>query len=632
MLVLLLFGLIAATVLGAGEGAGTPRWFEPDGVYRLGFPLSEEQPALRLVVKHYADDFDPAVEPDWPAGAGPIRVTAARGEREPACFVMIAARDLTDVAVEVSGVPAVVRRVVRAPLRRINTGPPKDYEIVGRFLPRYVPRDLPAAAFCEIWLDLQVPLDAKPGAMPGRVTVTADGGVKAELPLVLEVLPFTLPPDPDKRMGVYYRGVRRLTEPDRLRAELRDMREHGVTDLVVDAWIDSDREGDRVRAEATTLAALLARIEEAGFTDTIVVGDGLDRLERLMPGALAQKAGYPALWGRIVNGIYLRASPFSLSTPWIYQSYGGNPYDDTDHERHDFGLAFPAPGDPLELVPTRIYQCLAEGQDDCRYFHLLETLARERRARRPATAAAALEFLSQVEGFITSLKIKDGKTGTQGEAPLVTALALRFDGAALDELRRETVKRILALTESRTIGFRVTGPDTNPWPYVLATMAGENGTPVRGLYDTRIELDAEGRGKIEGVPPGVYSLRLHTLREFRSEADYDLVSLHRIDLTEDHAGFHSRLRPGGRISVTLNSPARLVVYDEHHHLVATTFWRGEQGGWSTDVLRLTPAFTSCVLPPGSYRVEAIRYRQVIAGGSATVKPGGIAALHLSPPR
>ncbi len=245
----------------------------------------------------------------------------------------------------------------------------------------------------------------------------------------------------------------------------------------------------------------------------------------------------------------------------------------------------------------------AERPEDRRDFELLEKLARERRAERPAAAAAALEFLSMHPGPITG-----------------------------DEVHAEARGHLEALTASRTIGFRVTGPDRTPRPFVLATMTGETGTPVRGLYDTRIDLDAEGRGKIEGVPPGVYSLRLHTIREFRSEAGYDLVAVRRLDLTVENASFHSRLRPGGRFSVTIDSPARLVVTDDIGQPVAATVWRGEQGGWTTEFVRLTPAFTSCVLPGGTYRVEAVRYRKVIAGGTVIVVPGITAELRLKLPR
>lgn len=242
-------------------------------------------------------------------------------------------------------------------------------------------------------------------------------------------------------------------------------------------------------------------------------------------------------------------------------------------------------------------------------FEQLEQLAGERRAERPAAAAAALEFLAEHPD-----------------------LAADMEGETRDEIIEEAERHLEALTASRAIEFWVTGLGPAPLTFVLATMTGEAGTPVRGLYDTRIDLDAEGRGRIEDIPPGIYSLRLHTVREFRSEDGYDLVAVHRLDLTDQDASFHSRLLPGGRFALTLDSPARLVVRDDSGHPVATTIWRGDLGGWTTEFVPLTPAFTSCVLPAGTYRVEAVRYRAAIARGHVTVKPGSVTALRLKLPR
>ena len=35
-------------------------------------------------------------------------------------------------------------------------------------------------------------------------------------------------------------------------------------------------------------------------------------------------------WSRLINGLYLWASPFTTHIPWTYQAYSDNPFDDTD--------------------------------------------------------------------------------------------------------------------------------------------------------------------------------------------------------------------------------------------------------------------------------------------------------------
>jgi hypothetical protein len=232
----------------------------------------------------------------------------------------------------------------------------------------------------------------------------------------------------------------------------------------------------------------------------------------------------------------------------------------------------------------------------------LRRLAIEHQTDRPAAAAGALEFLARTEA------------------------ATPADGPSRDALRAEAERWILALTASRTIRIRVKGPDGNALPYVLATMTGERGTPVRGLYDFRIDLDAEGRGVIGNVPPGEYSLRLFTIREFRSAEGFDLVDVHPLDLRETDAVVEADLEEGGRAFASLSGPARLSIRDADGRLVASTFWRGEQGGFTTEFLRLTPGFMSCVLPAGEYLVQAIRYREVVATGTVEIRAGVVTSV------
>jgi hypothetical protein len=76
-------------------------------------------------------------------------------------------------------------------------------------------------------------------------------------------------------------------------------------------------------------------------------------------------------WVRLCNGYWLWRSPITAHTPWIYYSYGENPYDDLDSDRHDYAYAAPHPTKP-EMVSTLEWECFREGYDDLRYVVTLE--------------------------------------------------------------------------------------------------------------------------------------------------------------------------------------------------------------------------------------------------------------------
>jgi hypothetical protein len=173
-------------------------------------------------------------------------------------------------------------------------------------------------------------------------------------------------------------------------------------------------------------------------------------------------------WARIINGIYLWASPFSAHCPWTYRSAHGNPFDDADGGM-DFGFAFPDPDDPSQLVSTRLWEAMREGFDDVRYMATLTDLIRTRKTSKPREAAEAQAFLDGMVERIRNLKITqtapsgpaaragfqidldtgvvmgEGKTGTVMEAPVIYALMRRYPGDQLQTLRAQIVEHILRL-------------------------------------------------------------------------------------------------------------------------------------------------------------------------------------------
>lgn len=177
---------------------------------------------------------------------------------------------------------------------------------------------------------------------------------------------------------------------------------------------------------------------------------------------------WTAEWSRIINGVYLWASPFAAHCPWTYQRYFENPFDDTDGPAtrgHDWGLSFPGPENPADLVPTRCYEAMREGWDDLRYLATLEHAIATAPPERASKAAGARRFLDSWRGLIrharpatpadsetpgdavdldTGLLMGRGASGTAQESPLILALSARFRGEQWQQMRRDLASWILA--------------------------------------------------------------------------------------------------------------------------------------------------------------------------------------------
>lgn len=105
--------------------------------------------------------------------------------------------------------------------------------------------NLPAGQNKQLWLTVRVPAACRPGRYQGRVRLTSQGRLLGEVPLSLEVLPFTLPApathyDPTRPFtgSLYYWGELdptgvggvgyKLKSEQQFRAELRTMYDHGI--------------------------------------------------------------------------------------------------------------------------------------------------------------------------------------------------------------------------------------------------------------------------------------------------------------------------------------------------------------------------------------------------------------------
>ncbi len=138
-------------------------------------------------------------------------------------------------------------------------------------------------------------------------------------------------------------------------------------------------------------------------------------------------------WTRTTNGLYMWLTPFKLHTPWIYNSFGGSPFDAEDG--HDFGYAFPSPEDGRP-VPTMLWEAFREGVDDLKYIYTLEQLieADDEDEIREAEA-----YLQQLRDRLQGIEI------VKGPSAVVKAWAAELSPEDWQELRRNLARHLQAL-------------------------------------------------------------------------------------------------------------------------------------------------------------------------------------------
>ena len=196
--------------------------------------------------------IDSQVPPPDEKRRGGFAAFACPGQYQQVSFAVYALKDLTGLKTIVTdlrgkggSIPArqfQVNYIRRCPERLYYGDPPQNTAIVDRFLERKDSLNLPAQNFKEIWVTVKVPENAAAGIYSGNIRITADNSPAKSFPLQLEVLPFKLDPVPNKKYGVYYRG---LADRKRLGVELQDIAEHGAT--VLQAALEGGRTQSKIK-------------------------------------------------------------------------------------------------------------------------------------------------------------------------------------------------------------------------------------------------------------------------------------------------------------------------------------------------------------------------------------------------
>ena len=162
-----------------------------------------------------------------------LTLFAARGQYEPATFLIYAVDTLDDVRVAVhdlrSGADHVIPadhldvrfvRSVRVPV----DGKAKTYRAMPFLLEKRQTASVAKSTVLQVWLTVKVPDAAEPGDYAGAIEVQCEDRDKMQLTLHLNVLPFVLPGVPIE-MAMYYPSP--SASDDMLFKQLVDLREHG---------------------------------------------------------------------------------------------------------------------------------------------------------------------------------------------------------------------------------------------------------------------------------------------------------------------------------------------------------------------------------------------------------------------
>ncbi|MBI3831689.1 MAG: hypothetical protein HY291_19365 [Planctomycetes bacterium] len=169
-----------------------------------------------------------------------LKAFAAQGQYEPLTFALYALEDLKGCKVSVgalkneggASIPAshVDVRIVRCIRSKAAYENPNDkrYRMAPFHLETFETFDAAKDRSAQIWITVKAPDAAPAGDYKGTLAVQAEGKAGAEVPVLLRVLPFTLPPMPLETVMSYAKPNADLALREK---ELIDQREHGINNV-----------------------------------------------------------------------------------------------------------------------------------------------------------------------------------------------------------------------------------------------------------------------------------------------------------------------------------------------------------------------------------------------------------------
>jgi len=149
----------------------------------------------------------------------------------------------------------------------------KQYMLVPELLEPSASTEVTARATRQWWITVRVPQGATPGEYVGTISVEPERGRVRRLEVCLRVLPFRLECPEDYSFGMYWeprRSGRDGASEDRVLAQLRDMREHGMNSVALTSPASMSRgENGRYEFELDSVTRALDMLKQQGFTRPI---------------------------------------------------------------------------------------------------------------------------------------------------------------------------------------------------------------------------------------------------------------------------------------------------------------------------------------------------------------------------
>lgn len=169
-----------------------------------------------------------------------LKTFAAQGQYEPLTFALFALEDLKNGKVTVgelknaggASIPAshVDVRIVRCIRSKVAYGNPNDkrFRMAPFHLETFETFEAAKDRTVQIWITVKAPDSAAAGDYQGKVTVQAEDKAAAEIPVLVRVLPFILPPIPIETVMSYPKPN---ADPALREKEMIDQREHGINSV-----------------------------------------------------------------------------------------------------------------------------------------------------------------------------------------------------------------------------------------------------------------------------------------------------------------------------------------------------------------------------------------------------------------
>lgn len=246
-------------------------------------PAQDDGRGYVLYTRPYLDLIFPDTVPAAREVCSELRISAARGESEPAVFSVYATRDLGPLTVEVGDLMDGARRIDKSAVsiatvacRNLRTSfSGKVYMRAPALLDPTLPVNVAAGTSRQVWLTVRVPSEAAPGTYRATITIKPTQGQATDLRLAVRVYPFALPEPRDVSLGMYDRVTTLRPGTDWLREHCADLRSHGMTSIGycggLNGQIAVNQGVAAVRFDGTCgLAELMDAYRDAGFPQPLL--------------------------------------------------------------------------------------------------------------------------------------------------------------------------------------------------------------------------------------------------------------------------------------------------------------------------------------------------------------------------